>query len=189
MPEAPFYHVTTQIVPFMWICDLTQQTSIINSWHASYEERKKKLHCKIIISDLVGFFLKSLMVKVWGQNSNRNTVKQTAENGQKISGDENVASITSLVPGVKNSRLWNGLEFDGAYKINYGRSRKWFRLITNISNISLASPCMKATWHHWRHKRSHMPFFYCLFDRLAVRILTLDHHHQILQKISNHVRA
>ena len=50
-----------------------------------------------------------------GQNSNRNTVKHTAENGRKILGDEDAAGITSLVPGVKNSRLRNGLEFDWAY--------------------------------------------------------------------------
>ena len=35
------------------------------------------------------------MVKVRGQNSNRNTVEQTAENGQKISGDDDAAGIAS----------------------------------------------------------------------------------------------
>ena len=54
------------------------------------------------------------MVKVRGQNSNRNTVKQTDENGQKISGDDDTAGIMLLVPGVKSSRLQNGLEFDRA---------------------------------------------------------------------------
>ena len=54
------------------------------------------------------------MVEVRGQNSNRNTVKQTAENGQKILGDDDAAGIASLDPGVKNSRLRNGLEFDRA---------------------------------------------------------------------------
>ena len=40
---------------------------------------------------------------------------QTAENSQKISGDEDAAGITSLVPGVKNSRLLrNDLELDRA---------------------------------------------------------------------------
>ena len=52
------------------------------------------------------------MVKVRVQNSNRNTVKQTAENCQKISDDDIGACLTSLVPGVKNSRLQNGLEFN-----------------------------------------------------------------------------
>ena len=51
-------------------------------------------------------------MKVRGQNSNRNMVKQTAENGQKILRDDDAAGITSLPPGVKNSRLRNGLEFD-----------------------------------------------------------------------------
>ena len=55
------------------------------------------------------------MVKVRGQNSNENTVKQTDENGQKISGDEYTVVITSLMQGIKNSRLRNGLEFDRAY--------------------------------------------------------------------------
>ena len=53
-------------------------------------------------------------MKVRGQNSNRNTVKQAVKNGQKILGDDDVAGVTSLAPGVKNSRLWNGLEFDWA---------------------------------------------------------------------------
>ena len=52
-------------------------------------------------------------MNVRGQNSNRNTVKQTVENGQKISGDKGTAIII-LVPGAKNSRLQNGLEFDRA---------------------------------------------------------------------------
>ena len=39
-------------------------------------------YSKIIISDLVGFFSKSLMVKVRGQNSIRNMIKQTAGSGQ-----------------------------------------------------------------------------------------------------------
>ena len=47
------------------------------------------------------------MVKVRGQNSNVNTVKQTAKNGKNISGDEDVAGFTSLVPGVKNGACAN----------------------------------------------------------------------------------
>ena len=54
------------------------------------------------------------MVKVRGQNSNRNMVKKAVENGQKISSEED-AAVMSLVPGVKNSSLQNGLEFDRAY--------------------------------------------------------------------------
>ena len=37
------------------------------------------------------------MVKVRGQNSNRNTVKQTAKNGQKMSGDKDAAGVTSFL--------------------------------------------------------------------------------------------
>ena len=54
------------------------------------------------------------MVKDRGQYSNRNMVKQMAKYSQKISGDEarRRGGVMSLVPGVKNSRLRNGLEFD-----------------------------------------------------------------------------
>ena len=29
----------------------------------------------------------------------------------------------------------------------------------SLQDFSLAWPCMIARWHHWRHTRSHMPFF------------------------------
>ena len=54
-------------------------------------------------------------MKVRGQNSNRNTVEQAVENWPKISGGKDAADITSLVTGVKNLRLRNGLQFDQAY--------------------------------------------------------------------------
>ena len=63
------------------------------------------MHSKIIISDIVGFF-----TEFEAESPNRNTVKQTAEMAKIISGDEDVAGITSVVPGIKNSRLQNGLE-------------------------------------------------------------------------------
>ena len=50
------------------------------------------------------------------KKSNRNTVKQTVQNGAKILDDEDGVAgitITSLGPGVKNLRLRHGLEFDG----------------------------------------------------------------------------
>ena len=37
------------------------------------------------------------------------------QNGQKLSGGEDATGSTTLVPGVKNSRLQNGLEFGRAY--------------------------------------------------------------------------
>ena len=51
------------------------------------------------------------MVKVQDQNWNRNVVKPIVENA---SSDNDAAGITGLVPGVKNSRLRNGLESDRA---------------------------------------------------------------------------
>ena len=91
-------------------------------------------------------------MKVRGQNWNRNTVKQTAENGQKISVDDDAAGFeefcmlwlpwathrkewlqmavwtatraASLVPGVKNSRLRNGPVWTGRYTFTTaGRQR------------------------------------------------------------------
>ena len=47
---------------------------------------------------------------------------------------------------------------------------------------SLAWHCMIARWHHWRHKRSHVPSFRRLFNRLPNRISTVDLHHWILRK-------
>ena len=47
------------------------------------------------------------MMKVRGLNLNRNTVKESAKNAQNNSGDEDVAGIMSLVPGVKSLRLRN----------------------------------------------------------------------------------
>ena len=61
-------------------------------------------------------------MKVGSQNSNKNMIKQMAENGQKVSGNEEAIGMTSLVPGVKNSSLWNCLELDWAYPVYYGRS-------------------------------------------------------------------
>ena len=68
------------------------------------------MHSKITTSDLAGFFFADFDGE--RPNFNRNMVKQMVENGQKISDGDYAAGITSLVPGVKNSRLWNGLGFD-----------------------------------------------------------------------------
>ena len=54
------------------------------------------------------------MVEFQGQSSNRNTVKPTVENGQKMSSNEDTAGVMSLVPGIENSELRNGVQFDQA---------------------------------------------------------------------------
>ena len=54
-------------------------------------------------------------MKVQGQNSN----KKSAPNGQKLAGDDGTASITSLVPGIKNLRLRNGLEFESTRRSRF----------------------------------------------------------------------
>ena len=49
---------------------------------------------------------------------------------------------------------------------------------------------MKARWHHWHHKRSHVPFFFCcLFDHLPVWISTLDLHHRTQRTKTYQIRA
>ena len=73
-------------------------------------------------------FSLSSMVKVRGQSSNSNTVKQTAENGQNISGDGDAAGVTLLVSGIMNSRLRNGLEFDKLYRKVVYKSRGLYAL-------------------------------------------------------------
>ena len=95
-------------------------------WHILFDPKlswatlKENCTPKMIIFDLVGFHLFCSMVKIRGQNSNWKMVKQTAKNGQNISGDDDVAGVTALVKGVKNSRLRNGLEFDRPYLVFYG---------------------------------------------------------------------
>ena len=135
----------------------------------------------IITSHLVDFFAE-LDGKVRGQNSNRNTFKQTAEYAQKITGDGDAASITSLVPGVKNSRPWNCLELDRTQKVYYGRSRtKWFRLIMNISHLSRDLAWLRGgttdvinacTWH----------FFAVCLTVFLCDASTSDLHRRILWK-------
>ena len=53
---------------------------------------------------------------------------------------------------------------------------------------SIAWLCMMA-WCHWRHKRSHVPFFRRLFDRLLVWISTPVLHHRILRKKIYQIRV
>ena len=128
------------------------------------------------------------MVKGRGQNSNRNTVKRTAKNGQKISGDEEVAGTMSWCQAsrirgfgmVLNSTGRNGFTTADHVRIDSGWS--W---IFQIARVTLHD-CEVAPRHH---KCPHVPFFRCLFDRLPIRISTSDLHHQILRKKIDHIRA
>ena len=67
-------------------------------WSPHYE---KSVYCRLCFVEFNGESPRSKFEQEHGQTD-----------GQKISGDDYAAGITSLVPGVKNSRLWNGLEFD-----------------------------------------------------------------------------
>ena len=121
------------------------------------------------------------MVKVQGQNSNRNTVKQTVKNSQTFSGDGDVACNLSLVPGDQDMRLQNGIEFFlskysstpvtmfvylywiwlGIKDINRFTRRVAYEVIPGDQEHfdSLAWPCMIVRWPHWRHQWSHLPCF------------------------------
>ena len=102
------------------------------------------------------------MVKVEGQNSNRNTAKQTVENGQKELGwrrrDRYYVTGTRLKkfeaaewcwiqPG-KIGWLWHVAHEVIPAQLEHFESLTW--------------PCM-IRWHHWRHKRPHVPFLFSLF--------------------------
>ena len=88
----------------------------------------------------------------------------------------------------------------------------WLDCVTMMSEMTIAVIVVSASCHHltradsgwsriswfsrvtlpwlrggtsvapWRHKRSHVPVFRRLFDRLPVRISTSDLHHRILRK-------
>ena len=128
-------------------------------------------------------FSYSSMVKVQGQNSNRNTVKRNAENGQTFSIDEDIAGFKLWCQAsrirasrtVSNSAGRNALTMAGRVRID---SRK-----------SWAFHIARVTLHHrevatWRHKRPTYRYLRCLFDRLPAQILTSDIHHWISWKNS-----
>ena len=95
------------------------------------------------------------MVKVRGQNLNRNTVKHTAEKSQKISGDDDGGYY---VTGARRQEFvavewsWNqpGILRQIAYELN---------LADNEHFESLAWPCMMARWYHWHHNACTFHFF------------------------------
>ena len=97
------------------------------------------------------------MVKVRGRNSNRKTVKQTAENGQKSRVTTPRGRHESLVPGTCTSRL-------------------------RISRVTLHDCEVAPVWHHDVTNARTCQFFRRLFDRLPVRISTSDLYHRILRK-------
>ena len=104
------------------------------------------------------------MVKVRGRNSNRKTVKQTAENGQKSRVTTPRGRHESLVPGTSTSRL-------------------------RISRVTLHDCEVAPVWHHDVTNARTCQFFRRLFDRLPVRISTSDLYHRILRKKIYHIRA
>ena len=134
-----------------------------------------KLHPKIIISDLVGFFYESLMMKVWGRNSNRNTVKQMAKNSR-------VTAQPVLRHWCQASRIrgcWMVLNLTGHNRFTMaGHLRSdsgwsWKFWITHVTlHEGEVAPLTSQTL-------ACAIFFRCMFDCLPVQSSTSDHHHRI----------
>ena len=108
-----------------------------------------KPHCKIIISDLVVFFVES-DPKI--KNSHRNAVKQTAENGQKNlvrwrSGRyyDNGAGCQEF-EAVDWSWTWPGI-LGLLQQAAYTMTTADHDLFQSVAWFSTT-----ARWHHWRHK-------------------------------------
>ena len=87
-----------------------------------------------------------------------NMVKQMAENGEKLSSDEDKAGIMSLAPGVKNWRLRNGVHFG---RVSHDRqvTYKLIRLIMMITNIL---NCLRDLATDLTHGRTCQVFPVCL---------------------------
>ena len=122
------------------------------------------------------------MVNVRGKNSNVKTDKQTGRKWPKNVGWRRRGRY--YITGARHQEFeaaeWSWIQPD---LIGLLRQVAYELILADHEHIeSLAWPCMKARWHHWRHKHSHVPFFYCPFDRLPVRISTPDLHHRILRK-------
>ena len=97
------------------------------------------------------------MVNVRGQNSNRNVVKHTAENGHKISGDDDAARIASWSQA---SRIW------GCGMVLNSTERNMFTTAgaeQNVSGWSWTCRIARATLHDFvvaqLRPGSHVPFF------------------------------
>ena len=142
----------------------------------------RKKQSKITISDLVGLCAWSSMAKVRGQNSNMNTVKQTAKNGQKNLGWRRRGRY--YVTGARRQEF-EAVELSWVRPGVIGLLRQVAYELISANHEHFESfewPCMIAGWHHWHHKRLHVPFFRRLFDCVPVQISTLDLHHWILRK-------
>ena len=117
----------------------------------------------IIILDLVGvfFFWLSSMVKVRGRNSNRNTVKQVTEKGQKFSGDDDAAGIASWCQASSIRGCGIVLKLTGRDTFSTaGRVRSYsgWSWTFQIAHVSLHD-CKVAPLVP---QSSHVPFFFAL---------------------------
>ena len=144
---------------------------------------ERNLRWKFLTSDRVGTFRSVPWLKLRGKNSNWNTVKQKAENGQKT-WSEDASGVTSLAgclaPGIQSCgmvfnmitrlgfRHWcKASKSQGCGMVLNSTGRKPLQRHVTYELIpadhehfeSLIWPCVIARWHHWRHKRSQVPFF------------------------------
>ena len=106
-----------------------------------------------------------MVVKNRGQNSNRNTVKQTAENGQKNLGWRRRRRYYVTGAGRQKFKAPTGPEFDQAFWVYYGRSpTNWFWLIMNISNRSRDLAWLRGGTTDVTNARTCLFFFFFLLS-------------------------
>ena len=92
-----------------------------------------------------------------------------------ISGDEFAAGITSLLPGVNNLRLWNGLEYDRAYLVYYvWLPKKWHKISRTLQWF-----CNWKFHGRGRSSGKYMPIY-------AWEVIPADHEHRACLKVSGY---
>ena len=146
----------------------------------------RKLHSKIIIFERVGFFLLSLMVKVRGRSSNRNTVKHAAEKWPKNLGwwHRGRFYVTGARCQEFKAAEWSWIR-PGAIG-HYGRSRtNWFQPVMNTSNRSHDLAWLWGGTTDVTNARTGHFSAVCL----SVFLFTSDLHHRILRKKIYQIRA
>ena len=85
----------------------------------------------------------------------------------KISADKDVVSITSLVPGIKTSRLRNGFEFDRAYMFTGSRMTRYL-LIEEYCLWNLVP--INCTLHSYETNNNQLLHFYSASLSLSVSV-------------------
>ena len=127
----------------------------------------------------------SLMVKVRGRISNRNTAERTNEKWLKISGrGRYYVTAAGAWRQELDAAEWSWITWPGLLGL---QPQVAFELVPADHKHfwSVALHCMKARWNHWRHKCSHLIFFaVCLtifLFKFRPRIFTIALYEKIYQ--------